>query len=438
MNQTHRFAAVVAALCLLLPVVSGCVSDASAAEGPIAVAGATRADSVVIAAPTLSQPALDVTVGIAKFQTPALIAARRKAAAAAARARGPVVSGRLTEVKVRPGDMVKKGQVLAAFDDKMLLVGVESAQAAYRRSVATADTMRATASTVRDQRSKVYTARRTLRQQQALLGTSKTKLAAQLAQLQTAAPSMRAGLAQLMPLRAQTAANLAKAEAAAHSPNPPPGAAALVAQLRKNLAILDGKIAGAKAGLAAIPKLQAALGKMAVGQAAMAAAKAKIASGLSQMADAIGQLENASDTIRIAAGAQAAGEKLAKYAADQAVLRAPVDGLVIQSVQPGQVVMVGAPVVTIRPTGDVLVDVYLSPEQAARVKVGDRADVTVDSLKGSLAGRVSVVGTTVEFPPANYPTPIVHLASTVRVTVAVPDARLPVGVPADVVIHPSK
>jgi multidrug resistance efflux pump len=425
------------AACLVASAVSGCAADASASAGPIAVAGFTRVDPVVITGPALQRPTLDVTVGIAQLQTPALLAGQRKKAAAAAVTRGPSVAGVLRSVPVNKGDTVKKGQVVAVLDDSMLALGVESAKAAYRKAVATADTMKSTASDIRDQRVTVYAARSTLKHQAALLGTQKTKLAQQLSKLQAAAPGMKTGLAQLTTVRAGLSAQLAAAETAAHSSSPPPGIDKAIAGLKKSVAQIDGKILQIRQGFAAIPQLQGALGKMAAGQAAMATAKVKIASGLSQMATAIHQLENASDIMRIASGAQSVGMGLAKYAAGQAVLRAPVDGLVIQGLPAGEVVMAGAPVVTIRPKGDVLVDVYLEPGQASRVRVGNRAQVAVDSVAGKLAGRVSVVGRTVEFPPANYPTPIVHLANTVHVTISVHDARLPVGIPADVVIYPS-
>ena len=440
MRAPLRLAALLAAACLVAPAVSGCTASASAASGSIAVTGFTRVDPVVVAAPALARPALDVTIGIAKLQTPALIMARRKAASGP-RPRGPVVAGVLREVRVRPGDAVKKGQIVAVFDDRMLRLGVDSAQAAYRKALAAADTMNATADDLRTQRAEVRTARRTLLDQQELLSTGSTKLEGQLAQLKAQIPQLETAAAGLSGARAGLAAKLAHAEKLAASPTPPPGIAAVVAQLKGALAQVDGKAATVHAALAklraAVPQLTAVLAKMAAGSAAMAGAKTQIASALSQMADGISQLDNAGSVLRTAAGAQSTGVAIARRDLKEATVLSPVDGLVLSARPSGQTVIVGAPIAVIRPRGEVLVDVYLSPAQVSRVKVGDRAQVTVDSIAGTVAGRVSSIASVVSFPPANYPTPIVHLADTVQVTVAVPATRIPVGVPADVVIQPS-
>jgi multidrug resistance efflux pump len=437
-----RHAALAVSASLLLPLLAGCATGASASVGgPISVAGFTRVDPVIVAAPALAQPTLDITVGIASLQTPALVAARRRKAATGVSARGPVVAGVLKDVRVRAGDMVRKGQVVAVFDDRMLLLGVDSATAAYRKAVASADTMKSTADDLRDQRAKIRTARRTLLAQQALLGTTAGKLRGQLAQLRTQTSQLEAAQARLRAARSDLAAKLALAEKLASSPTPPPGIAGMVAQLKSALAKVDGRLAAISGALpklrAAVPQLTGALAKMAAAGPALAAAKAKIASALSKMADGISQLENASKVIGIAAAAQSTGVSIARYAVSQATIVSPVDGVVLSVRPSGQTVVVGAPIATIRPKGDVLVDAYLAPDQVSRVKVGDRADVTVDSLSGTLAGRVSAIGTGVEFPPANYPTQIVHLANAVHVTIAVPYASAPIGVPADVVIHPS-
>jgi X-X-X-Leu-X-X-Gly heptad repeat protein len=194
----------------------------------------------------------------------------------------------------------------------------------------------------------------------------------------------------------------------------------------------------------ALPKLEAAYASLQVLVRQMTAANGKIASGLSQMADAltkmsdgIDQLENTAKVVRIASEGQAVGVDLARNSLAQAALRSPCAGVVKKAVPGGQMVMVGAPVVVIRPKGPTLVDAYLAPDQIGRVKVGDPSDVTFDSVPKVLKGTVSTVWPTETFPPTNYPTRIVHLSGAVRVTVTVPDERLPLGIPADVVIHPS-
>lgn len=302
--------------------------------------------------------------------------------------------------------------------------------------------MLANADDLRDQRTTVRDARSQLVSQQQLLGEQKTKLTAQLAQMKSQQPKLEAALGSLRAARADLQAKLEAAEKLAASPTPPPGIAQAVAQLKGAIAQLDGKLVALETGLgqlkAAIPQIEAGLAKMQTGEVAMADARTKIADALSQMADGIDQLENAHDVMRVAARAQAVGVDIARFTREQTTLRAPADGLVLSALPAGQLAMVNAPVVVIRPLGAVLVDVYLAPDVAARVKAGDSADVTTDSLSETFAGRVQTVWPMVQFPPNNYPTTVTHMANAVRVTVAVEDDRLPVGVPADVAIHPSR
>jgi multidrug resistance efflux pump len=423
-------AAVALAALLALP---GCAAAPSG--DTIAAAGDTRADLVTLAATRLGEPALDVTVGIAKLQTPAAAAVARKraqaAVAAAAYSRAPVAAGMLTTVTVRAGERVKRGQVVARFDDTMLRLGLSDAEAAYRRALATADTLHAGASDLRDKRAD-------LRQTRGKLASAQSQLETTLSGLTTALPKLQAGVRQLQAmLSADTAALAADMKALASLP-PGPAKDGLakkvafekmkVAGEQAKLAQLEGRLAQAQAGL---PKLKSALSQLRSG-------RAKLASGLSQMNDAIAQLEDASDVVRIAAGARDVGVELARLALSQAVVTSPADGVVVSAMAPGQVAMVGAPVVVVRPDGPTYVDVYLPPEEAVRVRSGDAADVVLDSVPGTLRGTVATVWPAQVFPPTGYPTKVVHMSGAVRVTVQLAEPALPRGVPCDVVIRPSK
>lgn len=417
----------------LVAVAVGGTSCTHAAASGIAVAGDTRVDLVTVAAPRLGYPTVDVTVGIAKSQTPAALAiARKKAAAAAAAAaanRAPVAAGLVSSVKVRAGDRVKKGQVVATLDTRLLDLGVDSAEAAFRRAVATADTLHANALTLRDTRATAAAAGR------AGLATGQAKLDAALAGLSANVAKLRAGIAASEAALAQARAALAGAEKLAESPHPPPGIQQTIASLKRAITAIQPKIAQLRALEATLLAAQRTAKTAGAGQ--LAAGRRKLASALAKISSGITTLENLSDIARIASGAQAAGVDLARQARDQATLRSPVDGVVVSAMPGGQIAMVGAPVVVIRPKGTTLVDTYVAPEDIGRVRVGDRADVTLDSVHGVLQGAVATVWPDQTFPPTNYPTQIVHLSRVVRVTVSVRDGDLPLGVPADVIIHPS-
>lgn len=445
MTRRSSLTAVAAASLAAVLALSGCGS-AVGASGPISVAGTTRVDLVTVSAPAPSDPVVDVTVGIAKLQTPQLIAQRRRQAqaakAAAASLMTPRPAGVLARVEVRPGDRVKKGQVVAVMDDAALRLGVALAEAGYRRSVAQSELMAANADELRDQRSQVYDARATLASQESMLSGQKDRLTGQAAAMEAQLPKLRAAQAGLRSARSGLGAQLAQAEKAAQSPTPPPGIQQVIAKLKGAIAKVDAQtvqVSGALSGIeAALPKMRSGLAQMRTGLGKMDAAKGQIRTALSKMADGIDQLEQTSDVLSIAARAQSAGVDIAKLTLADAVLRSPVAGTVVSAQPAGQLAMVGAPVVTIRPDRDVAVDIYLAPEQAARVKAGDRATVTLDSIKEPLKGAVATVWPSAEFPPNAYPTPIVHLTTVERVTVTVPDKTLPLGVPVDVVISPSK
>ncbi len=432
------------AAALAAATVAGCATRAGAGSGGIAVAGETRADLVSVAAPGLSTPALDVTVGIARPQQGAGIpdisasvskavsaksqsAAAQQRAAAAAGAR-PVPAGLLATVTVVPGSIVHEGQVVAVFDTRLLDLGVANAQAAYRRQLAQADALSSQASELRDQRGSV-------REQRAKLIEAQAQLESTLAQAETGMSQLKGGVAQLSAQVAADGKALAAAEEQLAATPAGPAHDALASQV----AGLKQKIAAEQARLAKLQaqlqQVEAGVPRLRQGLAQAQAGRGRIASGLSQLTDAIGQLESGSEIVRAYASAQAVAVELARAALSQGTLRAPCDGVVVGAMHSGEVAIVGAPVVAVRPAGPTLVDSYLTSAQLAGVRAGVPADVALDSVRGVLNGRVRDVGANEEFPPSNYPTQIVHLSRVVRVTVSVPET-LPLGVPADVVIRP--
>jgi multidrug resistance efflux pump len=436
--RLRRTAAACVTLAIAVASLSGCAKSVSTG---IAVSGATRVDLVTVAAPKLTAPTIDVTAGIIKpkrsdIATPgmgAMMTAQMKAAsaaaqaaAAAAAARRPIPAGMLTSVSVRPGDRVKKGQVIATFDDALLKLGVQSAEAAERKAGATPRILASQASDLRDTRA---TARSTGRAQlaagQQKLDSGKASLEAKIALAVAMQPKLPAMLAALPGLKATLGALVAK-------PVKTPADREAIAALTKQIK----EIGGAQALVAALPTMRGLLQQMAAAQQQLNAGKAKLNSGIAKLSDAIDQLSSGSDVARVAAGIPSAARAAAETALSQATLRAPCDGVVVTALHAGEVPIVGAPVVTIRPSGDTLLDTYLTLEQLSHVKTGCSADVSVDSVRAPLRGTVKWISADQQFAPSNYPTQIVHLSRVVRVTVSVPDV-LPAGVPADVVIHPS-
>lgn len=443
MSRFRRVLAGLTVAALVVPA-AGC---ATTSTNGIAVSGTTRADLVTVAAPRLTAPNVDYTVGIAKLQTPALISASQKkaqaAALAAAFSRQPVAAGMLSTVTVQAGDTVKKGQVLAVFDDSALELGVQYAEAGYRRVREGANTLDATADDLRSQKSDVRSkGLAALASGQKQMNAAKATLATQYAQLSAKIASAERDKPNLRELQAQMASLQAQIQALVSSnPTMTPEVLKKIAGLKKQATEV-----GTRIGMVmALPQMQAGMAKMKAGQQQLAAAQAKLDSGRSQlnsglakMSDGILQLNNGADTMRTASGVQSAGLASAKNALAQATLRAPCDGVVISAISAGQVATVGEPIVTIRPSVGTLVDTYLTSDQLSGVKAGEKVDVTLDSVPGVLSGTVATVWPNQVFPPSNYPTKIVHMSSVTRVTIRLPDDALPRGIPCDVVIHPSQ
>lgn len=409
------------ALVVMAMAAAGCSKTASSA---VSVAGDTRVDLVSVAAPKLTTPTVDISVGIGSG------APAKHASGGGSAQRGPSPAGRLAVVTVRAGQVVRKGQVVARFDDTLLRLGLQLAQAARRRSGALPGVLSSQASTLRDQRATVRsTGRSQLLTGQQKIDAARAKLKAGIAAVVKAKAALPALEAQLAGLKAQLAALVAK-------PVKTPTDLATIAALKALIAQLAPVVGKAEGAVAGLPNMRAGLKQLDKAQAQLDAGRATLNAGLAKMTDAIDQLSDASSVAKVAEGIQSSAVLLARAALAQATLTAPCDGVVVSAMHAGEVAMVGAPVVTIRPAGPTLVDTYLEADQLARIRLGAPADVTLDSVPGPLRGVVKEIDARDQFPPSSYPTQIVHLSRVVRVTVSVPDT-LPLGVPADVVIRPS-
>jgi HlyD family secretion protein len=136
-------------------------------------------------------------------------------------------------------------------------------------------------------------------------------------------------------------------------------------------------------------------------------------------------------------------------AADQAVklederiarheLIAPAKGVVLDvHVKAGEVVVPGAPIVTVGDPAHPFADVFVPEGKLGGLAVGVRADVHVDGDPAVLAGRIETMGQKTEFTPrflfSERERP--NLVVRVRVRIEDPMERLHAGVPAFVEFH---
>jgi HlyD family secretion protein len=118
-----------------------------------------------------------------------------------------------------------------------------------------------------------------------------------------------------------------------------------------------------------------------------------------------------------------------------ATLTAPFAGVVLsENIEPGEFVTAGTPVVTVGDVANVWLRAYLNETDLGRVKLGQRARVTTDTFPGkSYEGRVTFISSEAEFTPRSVQThkERVKLVYRIKIDVPNPHRELKPGMPAD-------
>lgn len=121
------------------------------------------------------------------------------------------------------------------------------------------------------------------------------------------------------------------------------------------------------------------------------------------------------------------------------VLAAPRDGLVTERpVNSGEMAVSGATLMTLADLEDVKLKVYVPEDEIGKVRVGQKALVSVDSYPGkSYQGRVTYISSEAEFTPKNVQTreDRVNTVFAVKVSLDNSSHELKPGMPADAVIY---
>ena len=437
MNQsTRNVVVVVVVVALLAGAVWWSQSSKASPAGHLLVAGNVRPDIRTISAPALTYPTPDYTVGIPRPAGSMSSGSKKPAATSSARSGQPVVAGMLKSVDVREGDSVTAGQPVAQFDTEMLALGVAQAKAAERKAHKDVSVMGKNIDDLATAENKLSTARGKMATAKSGLLKARTALTKARKQLVAQRKKLLAAKAQ-RPQYEALLANLKK-QAATFPPGQVPAALQKqIAQLTGLLASIDPGLAGIAKGLA---KVDSNLAKINKGLVALPKAAAKIASAESKLADAKVQLRNAKDVLGIVARGQGIGVRLAEARRLQASVLSSVDGIVTFARHEGTVAMVGAPIVRVQAAGPQRVDTYLTAEQVALVSLGSEAEITYDSVPGTvLHGSVSELGSAYVFPPTSFPTQVVHMTRALKVTVLLDEGMsAPAGTPVDISLHTTK
>jgi multidrug efflux pump subunit AcrA (membrane-fusion protein) len=121
---------------------------------------------------------------------------------------------------------------------------------------------------------------------------------------------------------------------------------------------------------------------------------------------------------------------------DKLTVSAPVEGVVLtRSVQPGEVVQAGVPVMTIAKLDTLTVTVYISEDRYGEVKLNDDASLSVDSFPNeTFSATVTRIADQAEYTPRNVQTKEERQTTVYAVELSVenPDGKLKPGMPVDV------
>jgi len=122
---------------------------------------------------------------------------------------------------------------------------------------------------------------------------------------------------------------------------------------------------------------------------------------------------------------------------DKLELVVPIDGIVLsRSVEPGEVVLPGAPVTTLARLDDLTITVYVSEDRYGTINLGQTTQMTVDSFPGeTFVATVVRIADQAEFTPRNVQTEEGRRTTVFAVELSVenPQGKLKPGMPADVV-----
>lgn len=110
---------------------------------------------------------------------------------------------------------------------------------------------------------------------------------------------------------------------------------------------------------------------------------------------------------------------------DDTELRASIDGVVLaRPAEPGEVIAAGMPVVTLGDTARPWLRGYVTETQLGRVKLGQRAQLRVDSFPGvTFEGVVSYIASEAEFTPKQIQTPEERVKLVYRIKIEVPNPK---------------
>jgi HlyD family secretion protein len=325
------------------------------------------------------------------------------------------LNGRLLEITVREGDSVHQGQVLAKLSGEQEAVRLREAQARAAGAQARLLQARAFVATLEQ---RIATTR--LQQQQA-----ETDAPPRVAQAEAQLSALRAELDRVRADEQQVRADAARYAELARK-------GAVSRQLAEQYA---SRVTASAAAVEAMRR------QVSAAENAVAATRAALQNPAIRDAEAqtyLRQIDEARAAVRFAeselAAAQAAVER-AQTDIAELELKAPIDGAVItRAAEPGRVVAAGATILTLVNLSQLYLRAFVPEEQIGLVKLGQRAEVFLDSAPRSpLPAEVMRVDPQAMFTPENtyFQKDRVKQVVGVKLRLSAPRGDAKPGMPAD-------
>lgn len=353
----------------------------------------------------------------------------------------PKVGGRLVSLRVRDGDRVRKGQVLAVLERLEPSLSVAQARANVAAAQAQLGVARAAYALQRDTYGTTVTQASSGVE---IAGSHVGQAGANLAIAQRNAV-LHVDQAQAQILAARSAYDRAGAVLRR--------VRSLVASGDQARASLDDATSAYAAAAAQLQSARDALALAQVERRLIEVRALDVRTSQSQQRQSLATLDAAraegqlvtQRQAQVAAAEAALTQARAALALAQVALRetdlvAPFDGSVIShNFEVGDLLQPGSAAMTVGDLAHPYVDVYVSETGLPHVKAGMRADVSIDGMPGrTFAGTVTEIGSTAEFTPENVQTKaerIQYLVFRVRIRFTDTTGSLKPGLPADAVLH---
>ncbi|MEB3268961.1 MAG: HlyD family efflux transporter periplasmic adaptor subunit [Leptolyngbya sp.] len=310
---------------------------------------------------------------------------------------GTKVGGRVAEVTVREGDTVQPGQVIARLDDAELQAQLEAAQARVAAAQQQVNQAQLQVAVVASQ----------IQEAQVTRHQSEGDAAGRVSQSEATVAAAQAQLAEAEARRqeAEAALALARSDRDRFATLVDQGAIPQQQfdQIQTQLETAQKTLAARQAAVAAaqqqVSAAQGALTQAQTTELNPDIRTTQITRLQTQQEQARAQLAAAQSDLK---QAQAAQQEIEARLADLAI-KSPIGGVVLtRNVEPGEVIATGTTVLTVVDLGDLYLRGYIPEGQVGQVRVGQAAQVFLDSDPDQpLAATVAAVDTEASFTPEN-------------------------------------